>query len=79
MDAGCSRRSGIQLSDGARQHPLFPMLDYIAKNSYKQSQAIQEVKSEIRTVRDAVTELKHLVDKLQDEGSLNIHKYKVRH
>ena len=77
---GNPRRSGaIQLSDAGRQHCLFPVLDYIAKTVYKQSESMNELKTELQIVKDSVKELRELVDRLQDKESLNIGRFKVLH
>ena len=65
------RRSGlIQLNDHARQHPLFSMMDYIARSEYKQTENIAQIKAEVKelgrkvnAVSEAVKELHSLVEK----------------
>ena len=67
----------IPLNDAAKQHLLFPVLDYIAKSSYKQTQILQEIKTEINVLKQAQQDLKELVEQLENKESLNIDKYKV--
>ena len=83
---GTSRRGLIQLSDIAKQHPLFPMLDYIARSEYQQSEAIAEINRELEDVKrmvirisDAQAELQILMQKVSNETfDLDRSGFKVR-
>ena len=61
-----------------RQHPLFPVLDYIAKHSYRQSQVLEELKTEVQSIKKNQKDLQTSIEKLQDKGSLNIDQFKVK-
>ena len=53
------------------------MLDYLAKNSFRQSQALQEIKTEVQIIKDSQKELRDLIEQLQTKENLNIDQYKV--
>lgn len=74
-----SSRNGtsIQLSDAAKSHCLFPLLDFIAKSCYKQSEVLQEVKGKINQLQQAQKELTELIESIHQTQSLCIDKYKV--
>ena len=59
-----SRRGFIALSDQPKQHPLFPLLDYIARSEYHQIESISEVKRETKDIQKDVDEIKELQKEL---------------
>ena len=65
------RHFADQVTD-ARQHPLFPTLDYLAKNSFKQAQVLEQIKAEVHSSKEAIRD-----GNLQEKGDVNIDQYKV--
>ena len=73
------QRGGIELSQHARNHPLFPMLDDIIRTTRQNQQSLlrieQSFSRELQSIRSAQVELKELIEKtykknfsLKDEG-----------
>ena len=69
------------MSNAARNHPLFPMLDYMVRETLQNRQAIQSVEETVKKVdknltlvKNAVDELKELIEK-QQRGSFNLKEF----
>ena len=65
----------IQLNEQARQHPLFPPLDYVVRTTYQHGESLRELKQEVLAVKteviavsEALKELKYLMEKVSNEA-----------
>lgn len=69
----------LRPGDPVRNHPLFPMMDYISKNVYRQEQLLHKVDKDVTTIKKVQEELKLLMnDNIKKSFTLKDKGYEVR-
>ena len=84
-DSSGTSRASIELSQQARNHCLFPMLDYLIKTSHQVNQSVariegtlEQLKVSVNTLQSAHEELKQLIEKTSKQSfSLKNEGYQV--
>ena len=64
--------------EAAKGHPLYPMIDYIARTVYKHETQISTIEEDIKAIKNLQDELKQLInDTLKQSFSLKENGYEV--